>query len=813
MKPLLLLLFSVVYISTTYGQNSITGIVVNEQGLPVSNAIVLLYNNTDTTAAKQFITNAAGAFSIKATKGAYHIGVVAVGYKKMVTPSFTFNNTATLSIATITLVKAVTTLAGVTVTSKKPLVEVTADKTIVNVEGTINAVGSNALDLLRKSPGVQLDNDDNIAMAGKNGVQVFIDGKPSPLGGADLVNFLQNLQSSQIEAIELITNPSAKYEAAGNAGIINIRLKKNKALGTNGAINAGYGIGIHAKYNAGLSLNHRNKKVNVFGNYNINSGLTYNDFRINRSVLDTSFMLKSDRSIQNTAHNFKTGLDYFIDKKNTIGVMVNGNIAYNTNFNFSNTGINYQPTNTPNRILVANNITDVALNNINFNTNYKYSNANAQELNVDADYGLYRNKNNLQQPNIYYNPAGTTELSRAIYYFIAPTNIDIFSLKADYEQNFAKGKLGLGGKTSYVKTDNRFERYNANTGTNIFDAPRSNQFDYRENINAIYANYNRKWKTITLQAGLRVENTVSEGTSYSLLPNGFINYSGAASFKRNYTNLFPSIAISFTKNLNSQFSIAYSRRIDRPAYQDLNPFEFKLDEYNYRKGNPDLIPQYTNTIGITYVYKSKLISKLSYSHVQDVFAQITDTIEKSKSFITNKNLATQNIFNLSISYPITYKWYTAFIALNTYYTKYMADFGGGTRVINLDVTAFNINMQNSFKLGKGFTGEVSGNYNSPTIWQGTFKSRAQGGLDIGLQKSILKGRANIKALVTDIFLTQKFNGISNFAGSTGEINIVRESRQFKLNFTYRFGSNQVKAARARVTGLEEENKRIQNSGQ
>ncbi len=789
------------------------GVVKDEQGQPATKATVTLHKAKDSLVAKLFVTDNEGAFAFTAPTGKYFITVSVLGYKTFFIKPFTFDNTTNFTVPAIKLTKTVSNLEGVVVTSKKQMIEVTADKTILNVEGTINATGSNALDLLRKSPGVQVDNDDNIAMAGKNGVQVFIDGKPSPLSGSDLANFLQNLQSAQIEAIELITNPSAKYEAAGNAGIINIRLKKNKSLGTNGAINAGYAIGIHAKYNAGLSLNHRNKKLNVFGNYNINTGLNYTDFRINRSVLDTGFVLKSDRSTQNTAHNFKTGLDYFVNKKSTLGVMMNGNIATNTFNNFSNTSISYLPNNTVNKILVANNVTDGALNNVNFNANYKYTDATAHELSIDADYGLYRNKNNLQQPNIYYNATGTTELSRAIYYFVAPTNIDIYSFKTDYEQNFAKGKLGLGGKSSYVKTNNLFERYTATTGSNVLDASRSNEFNYTENINAVYANYNRKWKTITLQAGLRIENTVSEGKSYSLLANGTTNYSSANFFKRNYTNLFPSVALSFNKNPNNQWSFAYSRRVDRPAYQDLNPFEFKLDEYNYRKGNPDLIPQYTNSISVTNVFKSKLISKLSYSYVKDVFAQITDTIEKTKSFIINKNLATQNIVNLSISYPITYKWYTAFVAVNTYYTKYNADFGGGNRTIDLDVIAFNFNIQNSFKLGKGYIGELSGNYNSPTIWQGTFKSKAQGGVDVGVQKTILNGRANIKALATDIFLTQKFSAINNFAGTVGEVNIIRESRQFKLNFTYRFGSNQVKAARTRVTGVEEENKRLQSAGQ
>ena len=226
--------------------------------------------------------------------------------------------------------KAAGDLKNVVVTAQKPIIEVKADKTIVNVEGTINSVGQDAMELLRKSPGITVDKDDNLALSGKNGVQVYIDGRPTPLSGQDLANYLSSLQSSQIESIEIITNPSAKYDAAGNAGIINIRLKKNKSFGTNGSVNGGWNIGTYAKYNAGFSLNYRNKGVNLFGNYNYNKGINENNFSLYRTVLDTLFDQKSITRFNNQTHNFKAGADFFIDKKNTVGVMVNG--TYSTSF-------------------------------------------------------------------------------------------------------------------------------------------------------------------------------------------------------------------------------------------------------------------------------------------------------------------------------------------------------------------------------------------------------------------------------------------------------------------------------------------------
>lgn len=263
----------------------------------------------------------------------------------------------------------------------------------------------------------------------------------------------------------------------------------------------------------------------------------------------------------------------------------------------------------------------------------------------------------------------------------------------------------------------------------------------------------------------------------------------------------------------NQWGISYSRRIDRPAYQDLNPFEFKLDEYTFMKGNTNLRPQYTNIVSVTNTYKYKLTTKLSYSHVADIFTQLVDTAEKSKAFMTKQNLATQDVLNLNISYPFMYKAYTAFVNFSGNYSHYKADFGGGNRVVNLDVVSYNIYMQHSVKIGKkGWTAEASGWYNSPSIWAGTFESKALWSVDGGVQKTLFKGKGNLKVSVSDIFYTLKWKGTSNFAGQLFIASGNQESRQLRTSFTWRFGSNQVKAARQRKAGLEDESNRTQSSG-
>jgi hypothetical protein len=791
----------------------ISGSVKDQQGKALDKTTVSLLLAKDSSTAKLAVTGDDGRFTFAETaSGNYLVSVSHVGYMPSYSKPFEYSG-ADMEVPSIQMMKTEGTLEAVTVTSQKPMVEVKADKMIVNVEGTINAVGNDALELLRKSPGVMVDKDENLSLAGKNGVQVFIDGKPSPLAGADLANYLKSLQSAQIESFEIITNPSARYEAAGNAGIINIRLKKNKSFGTNGTINGGYNIGTYAKFNGGGSLNHRNNKVNLFGNYNYNQGLNVSNFNMYREQADSIFNQTNRMLNRNKGHNFKGGVDYFINPKSTIGAIVNGNISTTQMNSNGPMSIASKQTGEVDRILVARSDNDMERTNMNFNINYRYAQTGGSELNVDADYGFFNIRSNQFQPNDYTDPEGNFLYSN-VYRMIAPTDIDIYSIKVDYEQNFQKGRLAYGGKVGYVNTDNNFNRYDVIGNSETLDKDRSNRFEYKENINAGYVNYNRAFKGFMIQGGLRVENTHSEGLSTGLKWNSteskYEPYD--STLDRNYTDLFPSAAVTFNKNPMSQISVTYSRRIDRPAYQDLNPFEFKLNDYTFMKGNTQLRPQYTNSFGVTHTYKYKLNTSLNYSHVKDIFTQLPDTTEKSKAFMTKRNLATQDIVSLTVSYPFQYKWYSFFANVNTYYSKYKADFGGGDRVINLDVVALSYFMQNSFKLGKGYTAEVSGFYNTPTIWQGTFKMQSMYSIDGGVQKTLFGGKGTVKATVSDIFRTLKFKGETTFTGTYAEAGGRWESRQFKINFSYRFGSMQVKAARQRKTGAEDESKRANSTG-
>ncbi len=789
----------------------ITGSVKDMANKPIAGANVILQLSSDSSIVKINITDKSGQYSFTPQKtGKYFILFTNTGFTNIHSPTFELYN-EDISMKVISMKKNTTILDELVIVAQKPMIEIKADKTIFNVEGSISAVGSDAMELLRKSPGVVVDRDDNIIMSGKNGVNIYIDGRPSPISGTALSAYLRSLPSSAIEAIEIITNPSSKYDAAGNAGIINIKLKKNNTFGTNGSVNTGYAIGVYPKYNAGISLNNRNKLVNVYGNYNINRSINENKLYVARTQSDTSFDQHSTTTGRSTNHLYKAGIDYYFDNFNTIGLIVNGNIEDKTNSVFSTTPIIYAPTKTTVRWLDADNSNIIDNNSLNLNMNFKHAGKTGNDLDMNADYGHYQLRSNQLQPNYYFNANHTVETDRRIYRMLAPSDINIFSYRTDYEQDYKKGKLGIGVKLSFVSSLNDFKQYNElNTGR-IYDSSVSNKFEYKENINALYINYNRQFKNVFFQLGLRVENSNITGQSAGLrkINNNWSNYD--TSFTLHYNNLFPSIAITLNKNPDNQWGIAYSCRIDRPAYQDLNPFEIKIDEYSSYKGNTSLRPQYTNSIGLSNSLKNKLNTRINYSHVKDVFTRVIDTVDNVKSFLIRKNVSTQHILSINISYNIQANWYSLFTNLNAFTTKYKADFGDG-RKIDLSVNSATINIQQSAKLGKGWTIEMSGYYNSPSVWSGTFKSKELYGIDAGIQKQLFNKKGNIRIAYSDIFHTQWWRGVSDFAGQVLTAEYRWEAQQFKVNFSYRFGNSKIKAANQRKTVLDEEGKRVQSSG-
>jgi iron complex outermembrane receptor protein len=781
--------------------STLKGVVQDQNNKPISFVTVMLLNSKDSTLVKGDVTDENGQFQFdQLSKGNYILSSSNVGFQKHYSKTITINENNKEIIENIVLKPNDKSLKEVKVLGKKPMIEVKADKTVFNVEQSINAAGTNALELLRKCPGVRVDKDDNVEMRGKSNVLIYIDGKPTYMDNKDLAAMLKNMQSNDIESVELIANPSAKYDASGNAGIINIKLKKNKKFGTNGNVSLGLAQGKYFKQNAGLSLNNRSKKINVFGNYSINRGKDYNFQNFDRTQNNFNYNFKSGNVSDGINQSIKAGVDYYINSKSVIGIMVNGMSNAGDFTSESKTYIGPANANF-NQVLKATNKIPITRRNGNANLNYKFEDTSGHTLNIDLDYGNFKSEGKSYQPNIYWNANETAITSQAIYKSNTFNDIHIYSGKADYEQNLFKGKLGIGIKSALVKTDNDFQFYDVVNNLDTLNLSRTNHFVYTENVNAAYVNYSRQFKKLSTQLGVRAEHTNSKGMLNSAIPQN------DDTVKRNYINLFPSAGFSYTINEKHQIGVTYSRRIDRPNYQDLNPFEIKLDELTYEKGNAFLRPQYTNTYDVTHTFMQYFTTSLSYSHVRDMFMQTTDTTEFSRTYVTQKNFATMDIAGINISFPVPVKkWWMVMANINANYNELKADFEG--RKLSNKYYTYTFYADNTFTLPKEFSLNISGWYTGPNYWGGTFKLKPMGSLDLGLQKTFMQKKLTAKLSLSDVLQTQHWFAISNFSGLYVNANGNYESRQLRLNLSYRFGSNQVQSQRDRKSGADSESNRI-----
>lgn len=779
---------------------TIEGIVLGKKGDDFSNITVLLFETVNNTLQKSVLTNKDGGYIFtNIPNGNYFLQVNAIGYSDYVSKPFE-KNTGHLTIPPIELFEKTNELSEVVVKSKKPIVQVLADKTVFNVQNTLNAIGITGFELLRKAPGIIIDNNNNITVEGKTGVLIYIDGKQSFLTGAELINFLKTIQSNDIEAIEIITQPSSKYDAAGNAGILNIKLKKNKKFGTNGTITSGVNVGKYETSISSLSLNSRNKKSNIYGNYSNRLGANYDFINIYREQNNILFDSRSETKNQTNANNFKVGYDYYANRKNTLGIIVSGN--FNNSFSNTSTRTPIRPINSSiiDSILVARNDGQDKSYNLYSNVNYKYEDTTGVTLNVDIDYGKYSSEKENFQPNTYFLSDETTILNENNSFQNTPVVIDIATFKADYERNFWKGKLGFGGKTSFVTTDNTLDFYNVVGDVQTLNPNRSNEFIYKENVNALYFNFNRTIKKFNFQFGLRVENTVSDGELNALV------ITNNQRVKRNYTDWFPSGGVTYNKNDKHTFAFLYSRRIERPNYQSLNPFEFQLDELSFVRGNPFLKPQYANNFKLSHTYNYTLNTSLSFTRITDYFAQVIEASGTSKSFLTSRNVATEEVINFGVSYPFEVrKWWNVFLSINAFQSSYTAT---NDAFFSIKQETLNIYGQNNFTLPRDIMLEISGWYNSPSIWGGTFRTKSIGSLDVAFSKQFLDKKLTARLAFSDILYTNPWNGRTQYdfvriVGDGGN-----DSRQVRFNLSYNFGSDTVKKSRERETGLEAEKNRI-----
>ena len=800
MKTRLLFTFLLTFQLISAQEQSIKGSVLSKNDNVIPGVSVALFELEKKVLQKTAISDKDGTFIfLNIPNGSYYMQISALGYEDHQSSTIVMNGSPVL-LQPILLKEKSNELAEVVVKSKKPMVQVLADKTVFNVQNTLNATGMTGFELLRKAPGIIIDNNDNIIVEGKTGVLIYIDGKQSYLTGSELINFLKSLQSNDIESIEIITQPSSKYDAQGNAGILNIKLRKNKKFGSNGTASTGLNVGKYETSVSSVTFNSRDKRSNIYGNYSNRFGSNYDFINIYREQSNTIFDSESDTKNSTNANNIKLGYDFYANKRNTFGVIVSGN--FNNSFNDTDTRTPIRALNSVvnDSILVAQNIGRDNSYNLYSNINYKFEDSTGVTLNIDGDVGRYKSKRENYQPNTYFLGDGVTVLNVNNSFQNTPVTIDIITFKADYERNFWKGKLSFGGKTAFVKTDNTLDFFEVIGTLYNLNPNRSNRFIYKENVNAGYINFNRTFKKFNFQVGLRMENTISDGELIALIDTN------NERVKRDYTDWFPSGGITYNHNDKHSFGLIYSRRIDRPNYQSLNPFEFQLDELSFVRGNPFLKPQYANNFKLTHTYNYTLNTSVSFTRVTDYFAQVIEPSGTTKSFLTSRNVANEEVLNIGISYPFEIKkWWNVFLSINAFRSRYIAT---DEAFFSIDQETLSFFGQSTFTLPKEITMEVSGWYNSPSIWGGTFRTSSIGSLDLAFQKQFLGKRLTARLAFSDILFTSPWEGSTQFDFVKINGDGGNDSRQVRFNLSYNFGNDAVKKSRERQTGLEEEKNRI-----
>ncbi|MBB3186890.1 outer membrane beta-barrel protein [Microbacter margulisiae] len=783
----------------------VKGKVIDQTKHPVEFATAALWNAKTNKLINGSVSNNKGEFEIdKVPFGEYKLTVSMIGYQKVETESFTLasNNHAVVE-KQIVLNEAAQQLAEATVTARRKFIEQKADKMVVNPDASITTSSDNVFDILKKLPGVSVDNNDNISLKGKQGVIVMIDDKPTYLSADQLANLLKGMQGKNVDRIEIIENPSARYDAEGNSGIINIKTKHNSAPGFNGNVFGGLAIGSRLGENGGIDLNMHTGKFNFYGNYSFYEWRGWESMDAVRQFMSGASAggfqnIHSYSLYHGNAHNFKVGADYNINKNQVFSVMFRGSTGFNdvkghTENAFSDS--NHQLDSTLFTKLSVNN----HWQNYTYNANYKWDiDTTGKALTIDADYAqFFYDATNTQNSN-YENAVGVDLNHNFGMVGFQKSVINIFTSKVDYVYPVNKAiTIESGMKTSFVTNDGRTD-FNVNdpsgtiwnSGLQLHD-----RFIYNENINAAYISGKGQFGKTSVQLGLRVENTNSKGNSESM---NRID-------RDHYTNLFPSLFVQRAFNDNNQLGFSYSYRIGRPSYNMLNPFLWMLDPYTYMQGNPFLKPQFTHALGLNYTYKNRWITSVGYNYTRDLFTQVLQQNDQSNViYQTDENLSKEVDFNASETAQLDItKWWHFNGTVIGMYKRIVSNAAGAT---TFSRWSYSGNMSNSITLPKDWSMELSGQYQSTQLW-GNFTLLEQYQLNVGIQKRLMNNKATLKLSLDDIFNTNHGTAIAKYGDINMHVWNHWDSRRLNISFSYRFGKDNFKTRANRATSSSEEERR------
>ncbi|MCF0073486.1 TonB-dependent receptor [Dyadobacter sp. CY261] len=786
------------------------GKVVTKDGNPLEGAVVSVLSATDSSLVKTALVGRDGTFSIpNLNNRSYFASVTMLGYISFNSQKFEIagHNVGT-DLGIITLSASNIKLNEVKVTGQKNFVEYEIDRTIVNVDALISNAGANVLEVLEKSPGVMVDQSGNISLKGQPGVLVMIDNRPTYLVATALAAYLRSLPANSVEKIELITNPPARYDAAGSAGIIHIRMRKNKVHGLNGSITLSPARSRYWRHNESTNVNYRNNRFNLFANASFNSVDQWRQLDVQRRYYDETGALRS--SFDQTTYfypksrtvNLKTGVDFYANEKTTWGLVYTGAYTHSREQRPVASIVRNAAGSIDSLIQADNSERNrFRQNGINLNFSHQFD-STGRLLTFDADYINYRIHARQTFLNNFYD--GDQNFSRQEKITTdLPSSINIYSAKADYEHPLRKGKLGSGFKTSLVKTDNAANYFLHEAEIISIDYDKTNRFRYSENINAGYVNFNRDFNRFSLQTGLRAENTNVHGHQ---LGNAFKSDS---SFTLHYTSLFPTLYVSYKLDTNNtRLNFSYGRRIGRPYYQDLNPFVFLLDKFSYFAGNPYLKPELGNKFQVSLSYKNRFNLSFLYNYVRNMQGEVIE--QSGNVFISRTGNISRLIWGgITLSAQLKAgNWWTC----NFYAELIRNNFRGmpGDPDRTTGSTYGYISPNNQFLFKNGWSAELSGFYITRSQ-SAQFDKNDLFLVNTAVQKKVMKDKGIFKLALRDVFSSLEPNGrILNIPNARASYNNDADTRAVVASFTYNFSKGTSSKRKRSVGGSGTEEQRVKN---
>jgi hypothetical protein len=810
MKYLNILFFTLFTVISAQSQ-TIKGMVIDKSGLPMEGYVSLSVEGDSTNIVKLELTDSTGKFKFEEVElGDYEVVFSFFGSTTKYPNSINISSVNDIiELKDLIVDNENVELDEITLVHKKQFVEQKIDRTVVNVSAIINNQGISALEVLEKSPGLRVDDNGGINLKGRPGVTIYINDKPTYLSGSDLTTYLRSVPSSSIEAIEIMTNPPAKYDAAGNAGIINIKTKRQDIVGFNLGMNLSFIQHKYSETRNGINFNFRKNKINIYGNTGYGTRNGFVNFTVDRNfkneIGNTITNFDQFSFIRREGHQFLAtlGVDFYQSDNTTLGIVVGGVSRHPENRTNSNSMFT-------NNLMVLDSLT-ITNNGENGNFTNGSINANLRHdfkkdgatLGIDLDHIVYDTRNNQSFNDRTFDNQDVLE-SQELLIGNLGSKLKISSAKADYTHPINNSsKVSLGAKVSYTKTDNLAEYFSQVNTDLVPDYDKTNEFLYNENIYAGYASLNKEFKKFSIQLGLRYEKTISKGHQLGNIVKP------DSTFRRSYDGLFPTFfALYKIDSLeNHQLRLNYGKRINRPYYQDLNPFIRPLNKFTFYVGNPLLLPSFSNKVELSYILKKNTTATIGYSISKN---QVSETIEIEDGLYFSRpgNIGSTELFNFSLdgNYDIT-DWFRFqfYASLDLVYIK--SDFYDGL----LEHRGTNGYLQGlySFELPKDWVIQLDANYRTK-VTKAQFLFGSKGALNIGISKKLSK-KSSLRFSVNDLLYTNINRGqIRNLNNTDASYRNLGDTRRVQLSYRLRLGKDFSSKPRHQAKGAEDEKNRVKD---